>query len=152
MKPFRCERILATTDLSPFAAQAVDYAHSLAETFGAELHVLHVVRDATQMAVEHGVTGVLEAGEGDEYDRWLAGLLGEQGTVRRVEAVRLGDDIAATVAEYARKNDIDLIVTATHGRSGLRHLLMGSVAEHILRKAPCPVLVIRPTGEDKGAK
>jgi nucleotide-binding universal stress UspA family protein len=52
------------------------------------------------------------------------------------------------VIRYARENEIDLIVIGTHGRSGLVHVLMGSVAERIVRKAPCPVLTVRPEGHD----
>ena len=138
-------RILVTTDLSKQASRAVEYAHTLAEKFGSELHVLHVVDDVQQLAAEHGVAGVLEPGEqSDEHDGWLSRLLDETGKIRRIEAVRVGTDVAEVVARYAAHNDIGLIVTATHGRTGLDHLLMGSVAEDILRKAPRPVLVIRP--------
>ena len=52
------------------------------------------------------------------------------------------------VIRYAREHDIDLIVLGTHGRTGLVHMLMGSVAEKIVRKAPCPVLTVRPEGHD----
>lgn len=145
MQPKHWDRILVTTDLSKFAKEAVEYAHALAEKFGAELHVLHVVDDPQQMAIEFGVTGILEPGSvSNEYDGWLAGLLGETGTIRRVEAVRAGDDVVEEVCRYATSFDVSLIVTATHGRSGLRSLLVGSVAEGLLRKAPCPVLVVRP--------
>jgi nucleotide-binding universal stress UspA family protein len=140
----RLERILAPTDLSPFAERAVAYAHGLAEKFGAELHVLHVAADLTEAAKLHGATGVVEPAGQDDYDRWLAGLLGEAGNVRRVEAVRIGGDVADTIDRYAREQAIDLIVLATHGRTGLSHLLLGSVAESVLRAAPCPVLILRP--------
>jgi universal stress protein A len=50
------------------------------------------------------------------------------------------------IVQYARQNDVDLIVMGTHGRSGLSHLLLGSVAEKVIRKAHCPVLVVRPEG------
>jgi universal stress protein A len=143
MAAFQCQRILVPTDLSAFAEQAVRYAHGLAELCKAELHVLHVARDPSELT--HSVYGIVEPGAGgDAYDEWFAGLLGEAGTVRRVEAVRFGTDVPAVIAGYARKEGADLIVIASHGRSGLRHLLMGSVAEQLLRTAPCPVLVIRP--------
>jgi universal stress protein A len=64
--------------------------------------------------------------------------------VRRVEAVRLGPDPVQTIARYILDHDIDLVVTATHGRSGLSHLILGSVSEQLLRGSLCPVLVIRP--------
>lgn len=144
MPPLKLDRILAPTDLSPFAERAVSYAHSLAEKFGAELHVLHVAGDLTEAARLHGTTGVNEPTGDDDHDRWLAALLGEPGTVRRIEAVRIGTDVADTICQYARSQGADMIVLATHGRTGLSHLLMGSVAESVLRAAPCPVLVLRP--------
>jgi len=147
-QPLRWERILVPTDFSPFANGAVGYAHALAEKVNAELHVLHVVRDIGEAVAEHGAVGTLDpAGSQDEADQWLASLLGEAGTVRRVEALRVGDDVAATVVKYAKAHGIDLIVMATHGRTGLTHLLAGSVTEKVLRHAPCPLLAIRPTEE-----
>ena len=140
----RWERILVTTDFSPFANAAVDYAHALAETMNAELHVLHVVHDIREAVAEHGAVGTVDpTGNPDEADEWLAKLLGEPGTVRRVEALRVGDDVATTIVKYAKTHAIDLIVMATHGRTGLTHLLAGSVTEKVLRHAPCPLLAIR---------
>jgi nucleotide-binding universal stress UspA family protein len=137
------KRILAPTDFSPFAEETVRYAHGLAEACGAELHVLHVARDVSELS--ETVFGVVEPGAGeDESSQWLAQVLGEPGPVRRVEAVRFSHDVAGAIAGYASKLDVDLIVITTHGRTGLRHLLVGSVAEHLLRAAPCPVLVLRP--------
>jgi nucleotide-binding universal stress UspA family protein len=140
---FVCERILVPTDLSALANRAVQYAHGLAEKCQAELHVLHVVRDMDELA--QGLGGVVDpaAGEND-HGRWLGELLGASGSVRRIEAVRLGSDVPETIARYARNNGANLIVVASHGRTGLRQLLFGSVAEQVLRTAPCPVLVVRP--------
>jgi nucleotide-binding universal stress UspA family protein len=139
---FSCERILVPTDLSPLADRAVKYAHGLAEKCRAELHVLHVVGNPDELA--QGLGGVVDPAAGEEdHGRWLGQLLGESGTVRRVEAVRLGSDVPATIVRYATKTQADLIVMASHGRMGLRHLLFGSVAEALLRTAPCPVLVLR---------
>jgi nucleotide-binding universal stress UspA family protein len=143
MTPLRLDKILAPTDLSPPAEAAVRYAHALAERFSAELHVLHVVGDLAEAARLHGATGIVDPSSNDEYDQWLAAILGEAGTIRRVEAVRIGSDIAGTILQYAQTEKIDLIVMATHGRTGLKHLLMGSVAEKVLRTASCPLLTLR---------
>jgi nucleotide-binding universal stress UspA family protein len=142
MDEFRCQRILVPTDMSPLANRATRYAHGLALKCDAELHVLHVVRDGSELA--GNITATLVPGtEEDEGGRWLAAVLGEPGGVRRMEVLRIGTDIPATVAEYARKHAVDLIVMGSHGRTGLRHLLLGSVAETLMRTAPCPVLVVR---------
>ncbi len=145
MDEFRCDRILVPTDLSPLAEPALRYAHGLARKCEAELHVLHVIRDGSELI--GNITGRLGPGtEEDENSHWLAEMLGEPGGVRRVEVVRIGADVAATVAAYARKHQIALIVMTSHGRTGLRHFLLGSVAEELLRISPCPVLVVRPNG------
>jgi universal stress protein A len=145
MSEFKLARILAPTDRSAFSEKAVNYARNLAKQFGAELHVLRVIDDADQAVGERAVTGVIDASEPqDDYSRWVAELVGETGDVRRVEAVQVGTDIPEAVVRYAKHNDIDLIVMATHGHTGLTHLLMGSVAEQVIRAAPCPVLTLRP--------
>lgn len=139
------KRIVAATDFSELGNRAVACAHELAEKFGAELHVVHVAHDAEDAAGVHGIAGVVERGEeSDEDAGWLKDILGETGTVRRIQVVEFGRDIAARISHYAEKNDIDLIVIASHGRSGIERIWLGSIAEQVLRAAPCPVLVLRP--------
>ncbi len=142
METVTWKRILATTDFSPFANRAVRFAHSLAEQHKAELHVLHVVGSLTELAREHGATGEIDPTNEDANARWLATLLGESGGVRRVEAVRVGSDIPHAIVHYAKQNGIDLIVIATHGRTGLAHALLGSIAEKVIQTARCPILAI----------
>jgi nucleotide-binding universal stress UspA family protein len=147
MEVFNWQRILVPTDLSPFADKAVRHAHLLAEGIGAELHVLHVAQDVAELIARLPVTGVIEPADPkapDDYQQWLAALLGESGRIRRVEAVRVATDVAAAINQYAEENDIGLIVLATHGQTGLLPRLMGGVAEKLVRTARCPVLVIRP--------
>jgi universal stress protein A len=143
------QRILAATDFSPCGNEAVNYAHALAEQFGADLHVLHVTRDSSEFAANFAVTGTLEPGDKEhESEDWLARILGETGAIRRVERMHVGRDVAHGIADYARKTNIDLIVMATHGRTGLAHFWLGSKTEEVMRLAPCPVLVVRPgTGD-----
>jgi nucleotide-binding universal stress UspA family protein len=145
MNEFKLDRILAPTDQSLFSQKAVNYARALAKHFAAELHVLRVMEDADRAIAEHAVTGVIDTSQPqDDYNRWLAELVGESGDVRRIEVVQVGTDIPAAIVRYAQQNDIDMIVLATHGRTGLIHLLMGSVAEKVIRSAPCPVLTLHP--------
>ncbi len=144
MTTLKLDRILATTDFSPFSNSAVDYAHRLAERFGSELHVLHVARTLEEIQSQHGMAAILDKGEGEDApNAWLHEILGEAGNVRRVQAVRLGDNIAETICKYVKENSIELIVLASHGRTGLSHLLMGSVAERVLHCSPCPVLITK---------
>ncbi len=116
---------------------------------GAELHVLHVAKNSCDIAVKHGVSGMFEA-ETAEDDKlnWLGQILGETGSIRRVDAVQVGHDVAEKITQYAQAYNIDLIVMATHGRGGLAHVWLGSITEKVIRSAPCPVLTLRPGNED----
>jgi universal stress protein A len=145
MSEFKLARILAPTDRSPTSQKAVAYAQNLAKRFGAELHVVRVIADEEKALHEFAVTGIIDKSDPqDDQSRWLAELVGDAGDVRRIENVQIGKDIPEGIVRYAKHNDIDLIVMATHGRTGLTHLLMGSVAEKVVRSAPCPVLTLRP--------
>jgi universal stress protein A len=138
------QRILTATDFSPLGNQAVEYAHALAEDLRAELHVLHIARDVSDVALKHGPTGVLDPTTEEEGQDWLNEVLGESRTIRRVDTIQVGHNVAEKIVHYAQIHGIDVIVMATHGRMGLAHLWLGSVTESVARSAPCPVLVIRP--------
>jgi nucleotide-binding universal stress UspA family protein len=144
--------ILAPTDFSRHAEGAVRYACGLAERFGAALHLLHVLPD---VIVPVGPDPSLIASvppsyyaETEAQSREALGRLIQPGWPRPsavVAEVRWGDPVEAIVT-YAGQTAIDLIAIATHGRTGLSHVLLGSVAERIVREAPCPVLTIRDRG------
>jgi nucleotide-binding universal stress UspA family protein len=142
-------RILVPTDFSSTSDAALEYARVFAERFGGSLHLLHVVEDQysagplggeiyAQQTTATLTTLVQEARERlthriNALDRSRFGATTEVivGTAMR------------TIAEYADDNGYDLIVMGTHGRTGLAHVLMGSVAEHVVRTATCPVLTVR---------
>ncbi len=139
--------ILVPLDLSEYAAHALPYARELATTFGATLHLLHVVD--TQWVAGAGGTAFPEYGDnlmqrfeddGLKALTQVAASLPQEVPV--TTAVRIGPP-HVQVVQYARELDVDLIVIATHGRSGLRHALIGSVAEKIVQMAPCPVLSMK---------
>ena len=142
------KRVLLPTDFSSCSSKALTYAAALAQQFGAELHLLSVVESAAMVVPEPGFA-LLGPGESiqelmAQSERSLAELkLPAALTVPVVRAVRTGSP-AAGVLEYAKAAAIDLIVLGTHGRTGLMHVLLGSVAEQIVRKSPCPVLSVRP--------
>ena len=144
-------RILYPTDCSDSSRPALEHALLLADKFGAQIEVLHVWHVAyhvrPDLTVWMGARGerplldVLEADAKTHTEEFLASLAEE---VRRGLSVRVVQgDPAATIVETARNDSADLIVMGTHGRSGLEHLALGSVAEKVVRHAPCPVLTVR---------
>jgi nucleotide-binding universal stress UspA family protein len=143
-------RILLPTDFSEFSAEATTYACAFAEQFDADLHVLHVLEIYESATPEFGLGLALPSRI--EESREAAGKAMEKvldpgwAEGRRVvQAVVEGQPFLAII-RYAKEHDVDLIVLGTHGRTGLAHVLMGSVAERVVRKAPCPVLTVRPEG------
>jgi universal stress protein A len=141
-------RILAPTDFSEHSQQAIQYARELAQTFGATLVVVHVV-ELPPYPIEglppSQLGGTLLEDLEQQATSDLAQVLANEGEVTVVRRVVVGIPYRRIV-EVAADEKIDLIVMATHGRTGFSHLFMGSVAEKVVRTAPCPVLTIRPTG------
>jgi nucleotide-binding universal stress UspA family protein len=136
--------ILAPTDFSEHSIQAVTYAFELAQKIHAKLSLLHVI-EMPVYAIEVSLPlGDLE----QDARRELARLLPEAETahVAVTRLVEMGVP-HQKILQTAADEQVDLIVMATHGRTGLSHLFMGSVAERVVRTAPCPVLTIRPPGE-----
>jgi nucleotide-binding universal stress UspA family protein len=136
--------ILAPTDFSKYSTQAVTYAFELAQKVGAKLSLLHVI-ELPVYAIE--VSLPLEDLEQDAR-RELARLLPEAATAHVAVTRLVGLGVPyQKILETAAAEQVDMIVMATHGRTGLGHLIMGSVAERVVRTAPCPVLTVRPAGE-----
>jgi universal stress protein A len=141
-------RILVPTDFSKHSHNALTYAVAFAEKFGAELHLLHVVQDLA-LFIPDAVTAMppvalpvdqITLAAREALDR----VIREQGLDRFSvhPEVREGTPFAEII-RCAREKDIDLIVMGTHGHTGLTHMLLGSVTEKVVRKAPCPVLTVR---------
>jgi nucleotide-binding universal stress UspA family protein len=144
----RIKNVLVATDFSEPSAVALDYGRELARTSGAKLHVLHVVDDlrwryATDMAPTP-LVGIQEEVEASAASRLETLLTDEDRSQLRAHAVAL-TAIAPSeaIVQYAKTEGVDVIVIGTHGRNGLAHLFMGSVAERVVRLAPCPVLTVR---------
>lgn len=144
-------RILVPTDFSAPSEAALEYARILAAKFGASLHLLHVLEDP----YVHGAFGpVSEMYAGADAPATRAALLrdaqerlahritpADRARFRATTEVVVGSS-DRMIVEYAGDNGFDLIVMGTHGRTGLAHMVMGSVAEHVVRSAPCPVLTV----------
>ena len=143
------ENVLVATDFGDASGTALAYGRDLARTFGARLHVLHVVDDVRARAL---------GSEGYTVDLTDAQRAMEKSAREQLDAIVLDDDrrelranvvlrtsttTALAIVSYAQDAKIDLIVMGTQGRGGLAHLFMGSVAERVVRTAPCPVLTVR---------
>jgi nucleotide-binding universal stress UspA family protein len=143
------KNILVATDFGEAADSALGYGRELASRFGATLHVLNVVENfyVTTFGAETYASFV------PDMQREL-----ENAARKRLEEVLIDSDrsgpatkaavmtsgsAAYAIVEYAREYGIDLIIMGTHGRGVLAHLMMGSVAERVVRIAPCPVLTVR---------
>lgn len=142
-------RILFPTDFSELSLHGLQYARAFADSFKAELHVLHVVDEAYQYWMAMGPNSLpigptpdeIAKGAKEELDKFVGKNLA--GFTAPMKSLILVGRPFLEIIRYAREKEIDLIVIGTHGRSGLRHVLLGSVAEKVVRKAPCPVLTIR---------
>lgn len=141
-------KILLPTDFSKYSAAATKYACELASKFDAESQVLHALeilspyRPGFEMGVvlpeflnETRADAEKSLNEVVDPD-WAAG--------HRVIPTMVVGSPKVEIVRYARQHDIDLIVLSTHGRTGLAHVILGSVAENVVRTAPCPVLTVRP--------
>jgi len=145
-------RILVPTDFSAPSDAALVTAKDLAARLGASLHLVHVLEDPYAVAAYSAdALGYVPPGIKDlwqrDADQRLHGLLTleERAELIATTAVLFGGSPAREIVEHARNNNFDLIVMGTHGRGGLAHLLLGSVAEHVVRTAECPVLTVRGT-------
>lgn len=151
----RIDKVLYATDFSPGARQALPHAVFLAEEFEAELHVLHAQvphwerLDVSDLAApsREEVLELLDARARQEMEELLAGTDLSDVTVRRV--LRRGDHTAPLVLAYAEAEDVDVLVLGTHGRRGPGRLLLGSVAEEVVRLSRCPVLTVRELDEPR---
>ena len=139
-------RILVPHDFSPHADAALDLAIDLAGPSKARIHLMHVFQIPMEMLSPYEIPmppALVEEVRAAASARLEAAL-------SRVRAAGLAGDaevdsglIAEMVVERAAALGVDLIAMGTHGHSGFKHLLLGSVAEHVLRTAPCPVLIVR---------
>src|ERR1700682_6137085 len=134
------KNILVATDFSEPAEAALIYGRALARTFGATLHVLHVMDNDFLRPVVADPHSLQEAASRHVHQR----LTDDDRCALRARAVVETSNVPEdAIVSYARRADIDLIVTGTHGHGGVTHALMGSVAEHVVRTAPCPVLTVK---------
>jgi nucleotide-binding universal stress UspA family protein len=145
--------ILVPVDFSESTPAVVSEAVELAEKFLARLTLYHVIHPVFAASGEMDYT--LNQSEIKMYDQAREKLAELAAPIRpRVDAaVRMQTGIPwECIVNHAAQNDVDLIVTGTHGRSGLKHLWLGSVAERVVQHAPCCVLVVRTRPAPKAAR
>lgn len=148
------QTILVATDFGETSITALAYGRALARAFGARLHILHVVEP---ISLDNATFGTFVSPVVDvetELERSAREALrkivtdDDRRELNVVVALRVLDTPAHAIVEYSRDQRIDLIIVGTHGRQGLSHVLMGSVAERVVRLAPCPVLSVRHAKHD----
>lgn len=142
------KKVLVATDFSAPSQTAVNYARAMARAFGAELHVLHIFEPLWITSADVVGGGVALAtmiqGLEDTAKKQLEDSVTEEDRreLRAVSEMVTSESPAREIARYATDHKVDLLVIGTHGRSGITRLLIGSVAEKVVRLAPCPVLTV----------
>jgi universal stress protein A len=147
---FKLQRILVPVDFSDTSRAALDYATDLARAFDASMDIVHVweapvyVTQATPLESGISQTSLLDAAQTQAKDGLNAFVLAakQPGAPIRSLQIEMGSP-APTICQVAKDGRHDLIVIGTHGRTGITRVLIGSVAEHVVRLAPCPVLSVR---------
>lgn len=142
------ENILVPLTVNKDSKNILDHAISIAEKFNAKIVVFHVLRepkmDLSEINYESGFLQKIKKQQEEEVKRELRSLIPEE----YYEKYNLSTEMTSgqpflEIVNKAKSLNADLIVMGTHGRSGLSHVLLGSVAEKVLRLAPCPVMIIR---------
>jgi nucleotide-binding universal stress UspA family protein len=156
MRAPRLQKIVVPLDFSKCSERGLRYAIELARSFGARLFLLHIVRlDYRLMADGYALYAAEEimksAHETAEKEMRRLVSATDFGKVKFETAIETGSP-EIRVCSYAHQKGADIIVTSTHGRTGLQHMLIGSVAEYIVRSAECPVLVVSTRPETKPAR
>ncbi len=144
--------ILFPTDFSQGARAAMDHAVSLSRQYGARLILLYVIQDISiaewYIPSSLSVTDLVEDMQKSawkEMDKWGQEVAG---AVKDTEKLVVRGVPFVEIIRTAKEKSVDLIVIGTHGRTGIDHMLFGSTAEKVVRKAPCPVLTVRMAGKD----
>jgi nucleotide-binding universal stress UspA family protein len=146
------KNVLVATDFSEPSRVALDYGRDLARSYDATLHVVHVIEDLLAL---HGpeigfayadVERNIEAAVRRDLDAALSDE--DRQTLKARTVITRASNVSHSITEYAKNNAIDLVIVGTHGRGAIQRFLIGSVAERVMRTAPCPVLTVRAHERD----
>ena len=138
----RMQKIMVPVDFSSSGEMAMGYATSLARDSGASLLIVHVEEPPLAYGAGEFYVGAADAETADEIANRLEAIVPNDPAVAYAHRLVPGDP-AAQIVKLAADEHVDLIVMGTHGRSGFLRFLMGSVAESVVRHAPCPVFTLR---------
>lgn len=148
---FKVKNILLPTDLSATSFVASDYAIELALQYNAKIHLLHVLEKTPPIlairSLDLSQEKILKSFEEEGkklLDNAVKKIRKNKSIDIEIEPVLKKGNDYEEIVKYSKEHKIDLIVIATHGRTGLLHTLLGSVAEKVIRYSKCPVLVITP--------
>ncbi|MCX5803779.1 MAG: universal stress protein [Proteobacteria bacterium] len=143
------KKIVCPIDFSEFTDEILKYAVNITKKFNAELHLIHIIPNLNYftpyesfltpenlVAIEKNIEKEVEK----DFEKVTKDI-----DMPLKKIVKTGVTFVEII-DYIKEEDIDLVVMGTHGRSGIEHILIGSVAEKVVRKSPCPVLTIRPRG------
>jgi nucleotide-binding universal stress UspA family protein len=142
------KRILTATDFSPASQVALKYAVAFSQAFQAEVILTHVLENPDLLAglppVAEGYIPPNLAELQEQHARVQCEQVLAQAGLSKARLLLLHGNPAKEIAQAAAREQADLIIVGTHGRGAIAHLLLGSVAEKVVRLAPCPVLTVRP--------
>jgi len=145
------QKILVPLDFSDYTDEIMHIAVEIAQKFGSTIHLLHVIPNMDYFTPYESFLSVenlvkiqrdIESEVGKDMDVVAKAIK----DIPVTKAIHTGV-VSLEIIDYVRTENIDLVVMGTHGRGGLEHMLIGSVAEKVVRKSPCPVLTIRPAGK-----
>jgi len=143
----KVDKILMPTDFSEHSKVAVPWAVDMAKKYNAELHIIHVFDEAALDAYFFNYSTTpgeyfekIRNGFNGEVDAYFKGA--ETGDIMIVPVLANGNPFVEIV-KYAKENGVDIIVMGTHGKTGMAHMLLGSITEKVIHKAHCPVLTVR---------
>jgi nucleotide-binding universal stress UspA family protein len=147
------EKILVPVDFSDYTDQILDVVLEISRKFNSEIHLLHIIPTMDYLTPYESflaVDNLVEVQKQIEQDvEKDLEKVGQKLPVSTVKAIRSGVAFMEII-DYVKTQNIELVIMGTHGRGALEHILMGGVAEKVVRRAPCPVLTIRPKGRTAG--
>jgi universal stress protein A len=145
MKTKKIKKVLIPTDFSKLSAAAIEYAKIFAAKFEARVYLVHVVDMAPLIGPGGGssltMSHEIEKDATKELKHFAAKHLG---ALKKLELIICEGDPRLEIVKLVEREKIDLIVMATHGRTGLAHVILGSVAERIVQNSPVPVVLVKP--------